>query len=137
MTRRFTLVDSNVILDLLTDDPRWGQWSADQIEDCAERGPLLINQFVYAEISVDFERIEDLDSVVPIELFLRAELPWEAAFLAAKCHRAYRRRGGARTTTLPDFFVGARAAVLGLRLLTRDAGRYRTYFPTVNLIAPA
>ncbi len=133
---RATLVDSNVLLDLLTDDPRWGKWSAERIEQCAERGPLLINQVVYAEISSDVERVEQLDELVPRELFFRAELPWPAAFLAAKCHRLYRTRGGARTTTLPDFFIGAHAAVLNLRLLTRDATRYRTYFPTVQLIAP-
>lgn len=131
-----TLVDSNVVLDLLTDDAEWGPWSADQIQRCAEQGPLLINQVVYAEVSVDIARIEELDSLLPRELFLRAELPWEAAFLAAKCHCQYRSRGGPRTTTLPDFFIGAHAAVLGLRLLTRDATRYRTYLPTVELVAP-
>lgn len=131
-----TLVDSNVLLDLLTDDPRWGQWSADRIEQCAARGPLLINQLVYAEVSVNVEHIEELDELVPEELFRRAELPWEAAFLAGQCQRRYRDRGGLRTTTLPDFFIGAHAAVLGLRLLTRDAARYRTYFPTLDVIAP-
>jgi len=117
--------------------PEWGSWSAEHIEQCADQGPLLINQVVYAEVSTDIELIEDLEALVPDELFLRAELPWEAAFLAAKCHRRYRRLGGTRSTTLPDFFIGAHAAVLGLRLLTRDAARYRTYFPTVELVVPA
>lgn len=131
-----TVVDSNVLLDVLTDDPAWGEWSAGQLEQCAQDGPLLINQVVYAEVSVDVPRNEDMAVLLPPGTFLRSEIPWEAAFLAGKSHRDYRRRGGARTTTLPAFFIGAHAAVFGLRLLTRDAARHRTYFPTVELIAP-
>lgn len=131
-----TLVDSNVLLDLITDDPIWAGWSGDALATAAEAGPLLINAVIYAEVSVRFSRIEDLDDALPTEDYRRSPLPWEAAFLAAKAHRSYRRRGGTRGSTLPDFFIGAHAAVDGVRLLTRDVRRYRTYFPTVELLAP-
>ena len=131
-----TLVDSNVLLDLLTGDPVWSAWSGDQLEQALDRGPVVINQIVYAEVSPRFSRIEDLDATLSADRFVRATLPWSAAFLAARCYVQYRERGGARTSTLPDFFIGAHAAVAGLRLLTRDAGRYRTYFPTVELLTP-
>lgn len=131
-----TLVDSNVLLDLMTDDPQWSAWSATALETAANTGPVVINPIVYAEVSVRFSRIEDLDDALPAEDFVRAPLPWSAAFLAAKCSVDYRRRGGSRNAPLPDFFIGAHAAVSRFRLLTRDAGRYRTYFPTVELITP-
>ncbi|MBA8927680.1 hypothetical protein BC739_004886 [Kutzneria viridogrisea] len=131
-----TLVASNVILDLLTKDPQWCAWSFQQIEEAADRGPLLINHVVYAEVSVRFTRMEDVEEALEPTLFLRASLPWTAAFLAGKCFRDYRNRGGTKTSPLPDFFIGAHAAVMGLPLLTRDAPRYRTYFPTVQLITP-
>lgn len=95
-----------------------------------------MNPLVYAEVSVGFERIEELDDALPEEVFRREPLPWEAAFLAGKSFRSYRRRGGRRHAPLPDFYIGAHAAVAGYRLLTRDAARYRTYFPRVELIAP-
>lgn len=131
-----TLVDSNVLLDILTEDERWLRWSLDSLSAAAERGPLVINPVIYAEVSVRFSRIEDLDEALPPNDFIRAPVPWEAAFLAGKAFLAYRRKGGSKGTTLPDFFVGAHAAVSGLTLLTRDARRYRTYFPTVPVIAP-
>lgn len=102
----------------------------------AEWETLVINPLIYAEVSVRFERIEDLEAALPTTLFRRDGLPWEAGFLAGKCFRAYRRRGRARRSPLPDFYVGAHAAIRGYTLLTRDATRYRTYFPTLKLIAP-
>jgi predicted nucleic acid-binding protein len=131
-----TLVDSNVLLDVLTGDPQWSNWSAGALEHAADDGPLVINPVIYAEISIGFTRIEDLDEVIPAADFVRAPLPWAAAFLAGKCFQEYRRREGAKRSPLPDFFIGAHAAVAGLRLLTRDAARYRTYFPRIEVIAP-
>jgi len=131
-----TLVDSNVLLDVLTVDPDWYQWSSDALGDAADSGPLFINPIIYAEVSVRFSRIEDLEDALPSADYRRAPLPWEAAFLAGKAFVRYRRRGGARTTTLPDFYIGAHAAVAELTLLTRDAARYRSYFPTVELVVP-
>ncbi len=132
-----TLVDSNVLLDLLTVDPRWRDWSLDALADAADKGPLYINPVIYAEVSVRFATIEELEAKLPHSEYRRAPLPWEAAFLAGKVHLAYRQNGGRRTSTLPDFFIGAHAAVAGLELLTRDSGRYRTYFPTLAVTAPA
>jgi predicted nucleic acid-binding protein len=131
-----TLVDANVLLDVITEDTDWLAWSLDALAEAAEAGPLWINPIIYAETSVRFSRIEDLEDALPADDFRRAPLPWEAAFLAAKVFVDYRRRGGTRTSTLPDFFIGAHAAVAGLPLLTRDTGRYRTYFPSVTLVAP-
>ncbi len=131
-----TLVDSNVLLDILTNDPTWSAWSATALERCANEGMLYINPIIYAEISIRFNSIEELEAAVPEESFRRLPLSAEAAFLAGKAFLRYRRQGGQHTTTLPDFFIGAHAAVTGLRLLTRDAQRYRTYFPTLPLIAP-
>ncbi|MEO8604772.1 MAG: type II toxin-antitoxin system VapC family toxin [bacterium] len=131
-----TLVDSNVLLDVLTDDPRWRAWSADALAAQADRGVLAINPIIYAEVSVGFVRIEDLDAALPPPTFHRLALPWDAAFLAGKCFLAYRKRGGARALPLPDFYIGAHASVSGMTLLTRDAARYRTYFPKLRLIAP-
>jgi predicted nucleic acid-binding protein len=133
---RGTLVDSNVLLDVLTRDPAWGQWSATRLAEALDRGPVVINQIVYGEVSLGFSTIEALDSALVPDRFVRANLPWAAAFLAARCFRTYRTRGGTRTSTLPDFLIGAHAAVLDLTLLTRDTARYRTYFPSVRLVAP-
>jgi len=130
------LLDSNVLLDVLEEDPDWYAWSAAALARAADAGELVINPIVYAEVSVGFERIEDMEALMPPEDFVRAALPWEAAFLAGKCFLAYRRAGGDRRSPLPDFFIGAHAAVEGLTLVTRDARRYRTYFPTVDIIAP-
>jgi predicted nucleic acid-binding protein len=122
--------------DLATNDPRWATWSARALARTADSNLLVINPLVYAEVWIGFERIEDLEDVLPHDVFRREALPYEAAFLAGKSLLAYRRRGGARTAPLPDFYIGAHAAVAGHALLTRDAQRYRSYFPTVRLIAP-
>lgn len=132
-----TLVDSNVLLDLFTRDPTWSAWSSDRLAEALDRGPVLVNQVVYGEVAHRFSTIEALDEVLTADRFVRGNLPWAAAFLAATCYRDYRRRGCGRTLILPDFFIGAHAAVLRVQLLTRDAARYRTYFPTVALIAPS
>lgn len=130
------LVDANILIDITTDNPAWGSRSADALERVARGQLLLINPLIYAEVSVAFRRIEDLDAVLPAQVFQREELPWEAGFLAGKAFLAYRRKGGARSSPLPDFYIGAHAAVRGHALLTRDRGRYVTYFPTVTLISP-
>lgn len=130
------LVDANVLIDVATDDPRWGEWSARALEEAGRGRRLILSPIVYAEVSIAFERIEELDALLPPSVFHREALPWEAAFLAGKAFLAYRRRGGARTTPLPDFLIGAHAAVRGHALLTRDRGRFATYFPTVELIEP-
>ena len=130
------LVDSNVILDVVTGDPQWSEWSGSMLAHHADRSVLVINPIIYAEVSVGFERIEELDEALPADSFRRDPLPWEAAFLAGKCFLAYRRQGGSRRSPLPDFYIGAHAAVAGLPLLTRDVRRYRTYFPRLVLLTP-
>lgn len=130
------LVDSNVLLDVLTDDPRWGAWSAAQLDAAATKSELAINPIIYAEVSVGFERIEDLDAALAPDVFRRLPLPWEAGFLAGKAFLDYRRAKGARASPLPDFYIGAHAAIEGMRLLTRDVKRYRTYYPKLALICP-
>jgi predicted nucleic acid-binding protein len=130
------LVDSNVILDVATEDPRWGEWSAQTLEAAANKSLLVINPLIYAEVSIGFATIEDLEDAIPATVFRREVLPYEAAFLAGKSFLDYRRRGGRKSSPLPDFYIGAHAAITGFRLLTRDAARYRTYFPTVKLIEP-
>ena len=131
-----TLVDSNVILDVATDDAEWGDWSASMLSRAAQSGRLVINPLIYAEVSCGFERIEELDDAVPPDYFEREPLPWPAAFLAAKAFVRYRRRGGAGRAPLPDFYIGAHAAIARYTLLTRDARRYSTYFPKLRIIAP-
>ncbi len=131
-----TLVDSNVVLDVLTEDEEWFDWSADRLAAAASIGPIVINPIIYAEVSPRFERIEDLEDALPADYYRRVPLPWEAAFLAGQCFVNYRRRGGERRSPMPDFYIGAHAAVSGLTLLTRDARRYRTYFPTLRIVAP-
>jgi hypothetical protein len=130
------LVDSNVLLDVMTEDPRWLAWSAEAIERAADRFRLVINPVIYAEVSIRYSRIEDLEAALPRTMFDREAIPFEAAFLAGKSFVTYRRHGGTRRSPLPDFFIGAHAAVAGYQLLTRDAPRYRTYFPRLSLIAP-
>lgn len=129
-------MDANVLLDVLTDDPQWYDWSAAQLDACAADAELCINTIVYAEVSVGFERIEDLDDALPADAFTRLELPWEAGFLAGKAFLQYRRAKGTRTSPLPDFYIGAHAAIEGMALLTRDAAHYRTYYPVLRLICP-
>jgi predicted nucleic acid-binding protein len=130
------LVDSNVILDTLTEDANWFQWSSNALAEAAENATLVINPIIYAEVSIRFERIEELEETLPESYFRRDALPWEAGFLAGKCFVAYRRRGGLRRAPMPDFYIGAHTAVSGMTLLTRDVARYRTYFPRVRLISP-
>jgi predicted nucleic acid-binding protein len=124
------------MLDILTADPDWGQWSSDALARARDDGELVINPIVYAEVSTGFHLIEDLDDAVPESDFEREELPYQAGFLAGKAFLVYRRRGGQHRSPLPDFYIGAHAAVRGYRLLTRDPARYRTYFPTVEVIGP-
>jgi predicted nucleic acid-binding protein len=131
-----TLVDTNVLLDLVTDDPKWADWSLSQLEAASLDGPLLINDAVYAELAVRYERIEHLEAFVDGAGLEMASIPRAALFLAGKVFAQYRRAGGSRTGVLPDFFIGAHAAVAQLPLLTRDVRRYRTYFPSLELIAP-
>lgn len=130
------LVDSNIILDIVTEDRRWFDWSNDMLLSLSEANLLVINPIIYSEISVGFERIEDLEDVLDRRLFRRDQIPWEAAFLAGKCFLNYRRQGGKKEAPLPDFFIGAHAAVAKMQLLTRDDSRYKTYFPTVKIIGP-
>ena len=131
-----TLVDTNVLLDIATNDPNWAAWSMRQLDAAAIRGPVLINAVVYAEFSIGYARIEEVDKVLAEAGFELVETPRPALFLAGKAFERYRAQGGARRGVLPDFFVGAHAAVAGFVLLTRDARRYRAYFPSLELIAP-
>ena len=130
------LVDSNVILDIAHEDPQWRGWSEAAIEEAAENSVFVINPIIYAEVSVGYARVEHGEAVLTPDRFRREALPYEAAFAAGRAFLDYRRRGGTKTSPLPDFYIGAHAAVRRYRLLTRDAARYRTYFPTVELIAP-
>jgi predicted nucleic acid-binding protein len=131
------LVDSNVLLDVATDDRRWYSWSSSTLRHVADESILVINALIYAEVSVGFSSIEALEEALPAALYRRDDLPYEAAFLAGKAFLRYRQRGGSKQSPLPDFYIGAHAAVAGYRLLTRDASRYRTYFPKLELVAPA
>lgn len=130
------LVDSNVLLDIFTADPDWLSWSQSALADALLAGPVGINQLVYAEVSTAFKNPADLDAVLLRMKIQRADLPWEAAHLAAMAFVAYRRKGGLKTSPLPDFYIHAHAQSSNLTLLTRDAKRCRTYFPKVKLIAP-
>lgn len=130
------LIDSNVLLDILAKDPLWYSWSAAAVESVGDRFRLVINAVIYSEVSVHYSQIEDVDAALPKSTFDREPIPYEAAFLAGKSFLIYRRRGGTKRLPLPDFFIGAHAAVAGYRLLTRDAIRYRTYFPKLPLITP-
>jgi predicted nucleic acid-binding protein len=132
-----TLVDTNVLLDVLTADPQWADWSIRQLDAASLQGPVVINDIVYAELSVRFATIEAVDAMLAEADIEMAAIPRAALFLAAKAFQRYRAAGGARTGVLPDFFIGAHAAVARLPLLTHDARRYRTYFPSVQLTAPA
>lgn len=131
-----TLVDSNVLLDVFADDPTWYQWSASALRDALAQGPLWVDAAIYAEVSTGFTRIEELERALVLCACRWLPMPREACFLAGKAWLDYRRRGGTRMTPLPDFYIGAHAAVSGLQLVTRDARRYATYFPGVALITP-
>jgi predicted nucleic acid-binding protein len=130
------LVDSNVILDVFLNDLKWADWSEAKLEEYSDHASLYINSIIYSEISIGFKLIEDLESAIDKAGFQLLEIPKEALFLAGKAYIKYKRRAGIKSTPLPDFFIGAQAAVLNLDLLTRDISRYQTYFPTVTLIAP-
>jgi predicted nucleic acid-binding protein len=131
-----TLVDSNVLLDLVTKDSVWSAWSAAALNDVSIDGPLVINVVIYAELSTRYATIESLDDFVSGIGLQLIELPRTSLFLAAKVFRRYRSSGGVKTGVLPDFFIGAHASVLDLPILTRDVRRYRSYFPAVRLISP-
>jgi predicted nucleic acid-binding protein len=131
------LVDTNVLIDVLGEDTNWTEWSAAALERAGDTARLVINPVIYCEVSVQYSSIEALAEALPTTAFEREPLPFEAAFLAGKAYLAYRRRGGTKQSLLPDFLIGAHAAIAGYRLLTRDATRYRTYFPRLDLIAPA
>lgn len=131
-----TLVDSSVLLDIFTEDPKWFDWSASSLASHAEQSVLVINPIIYAEVSAHFSRIEELEAALPRTLYIREDLPWEAAFLAGRCFVNYRRRGGVRSAPMPDFYIGAHAAIKGLSVITRDPRRIRDYFPGVTVICP-
>jgi predicted nucleic acid-binding protein len=130
------LVDTNILLDVVTDDPAWADWSQQQLDVAALRDRLAVNPVVYAEFSSQFRRIEDVNAMLASVEIAVADMPRPALFLAGHVFKTYRSRGGPRTSILPDFFIGAQAIVLDAPLITRDAGRYRNYFPTLELIAP-
>lgn len=131
------LIDSNVLLDVMTEDAAWSAWSSNALAQAADRYRLVVNPVIYAEVSVRYSKIEELDAALPKAMIEREPLPYDAAFLAVKAFLSYRRRAGTKTSPLPDFFIGAHAAIAGYQLLTRDAARFRTYFPKLPLIAPA
>ena len=133
---RGVLVDSNVLLDIATNDPKWAEWSAGALAECADCTTLIISPIVYAQLSIGFSTIEALDAALPFAPYERDALPWEAGFLAGKCYLSYRRRAGQRPTPLPDFYIGAHAAIERLALLTRDVACYRTYFPKLEILGP-
>ncbi|MGB8336152.1 MAG: PIN domain-containing protein [Desulfobacterales bacterium] len=136
MTGKGVLVDSNIILDVFTGDPNWADWSESMLEEYSNVSKLYINSIIYSEISIGFNRIEDLESAIIEAGFQMLDFPKEALFLAGKAFLKYKKKRGARSSPLPDFFIGAQAAVLNIALVTRDVSRYRSYFPTVNLITP-
>ncbi len=131
-----TMVDSCILLDVFTEDLKWFEWSSHALSEQADSGMLVVNPAIYAEVSIRFSRIEELESLLPPDVFEHRPIPREAAFLAGKCFLKYRRRGGKKALPLPDFLIGAHAAVENLPLITRDAKRFQTYFPTVKLICP-
>ena len=130
------VVDSCVYLDVFTHDPTWFEWSSKALSNAADMGTIVLNPAIYAEISVRFDRIERIEALLPADVFEYREVPREAAFLAGKCFLRYRRRGGLKERPLPDFFIGAHAAVAGIPLVTRDPNRFREYFPSLQLVAP-
>lgn len=134
---RGVLVDSNILLDVATNDAKWSHWSGSALAECAEHAALVINPIIYAEVSIGYTTIEALNAALPSTLYQRDPLPWEAGFLAGKCFLAYRKRGGVRYSPMPDFYVGAHAAIEHLALLTRDVARFQTYFPKVEILSPS
>jgi predicted nucleic acid-binding protein len=131
-----TLVDSNVLLDVLSEDADWVAWAMDKLRASREAGPLVINPLIYAETAPSFDDIVGFDRILESNGIAREDLPWDAAYLAGQRHAIYRKKGGSRERTLPDFLIGAHAVVKRHRLLTRDARRFRSYFPSLDIIAP-
>ena len=131
-----TLIDSNVLIDLLDDDSEWRSWSDTMVEDCMRKGPVVINPLIFAEVAAGFGSLDELNQRLPETSVKREALPFEAAFLAARAFVIYRHHGGERRSPLPDFYIGAHAAVAGYTLLTRDARRYKHYFPKLRIVAP-
>lgn len=131
-----TLIDSNVLIDLFDEESEWQGWSDAMVAKCRDRGPIVINPVILAEVSTGFDSFEAVNAHLPEDFIQREPLPWEAAFLAARAFLIYRHQGGERRSPLPDFYIGAHAAVAGYTLLTRDARRYRYYFPKLRIIAP-
>ena len=131
------MVDSNVLIDVLENDPRWVEWSTDQLEPLIAARRAVVNPIIYAEIAANFASIEMLEQTLADRHLLREQLPWDAAFMASQAHKLYRKRGGTKRSPLPDFYIGAHASLAGYALLTRDPKRYREYFPKLRLISPA
>ena len=131
-----TLVDSCILIDVLADDPKWADWSLGQLDLCSQQAPLIINPLILAEISPRFETARDLEAALAALPLVREALPWDAAFLAGQAFKVYRQAMGSKTSPMPDFYIGAHALVGGLQLLTRDAARYRSYFPRLQIVAP-
>ena len=131
-----TLVDSCVLIDVLANDPRWAEWSLGQLDTLGSHAPLIINPIILAELSPRFERAADLEAALAALPLVREALPWDAAFLAGQAFKVYRKTKGAKTSPMPDFYIGAHALVNNLQLLTRDAKRYHSYFPKLNIVAP-
>jgi predicted nucleic acid-binding protein len=130
------LVDSNLFIDMIYDDPVWSGWSRDAVRVCASGGRLLINQIIYSELSANYSSVAELERVLSGLPLARENLPWEAGFMAGQAYAAYRKNEGRKSSPLADFYIGAHAATKGYRLITRDAARYKTYFPKVVLICP-
>lgn len=131
-----TLVDSCILIDVLANDPHWADWSLERLDRLGAQGPLVINPIILAEVSPRFECADDLEAALAGLPLVREALPWDAAFLAGQAFKVYRQALGAKTSPMPDFYIGAHALVGNLRLLTRDAARYRSYFPRLTLVAP-
>jgi predicted nucleic acid-binding protein len=131
-----TLVDTNVLLDIIERRPSWFEWAARRIAEASGEGRIILNPVIYAEASTPYDSQVEFDAIIHSLGFAREEIPWNAAFLAAKAHLAYRQRGGVKNQTLPDFFIAAHAQVKGYAFVTRDAARFRTYFPGLDIIAP-
>lgn len=130
------MIDSNVILDVISQDPIWFEWSSEKMKTHARDDVFVINPIIYSEVSIGYDQIEEVENLFIPTYFTRESIPWEACFLAGKCFLSYRKKGGSKTSPLPDFYIGSHALVRGYRLITRDAARYRTYFPQLELISP-
>lgn len=130
------MIDSNVILDIILQDANWYTWSSEKMSVLCEDNIFIVNSIVYAEVSIGFERIEEVEELFLPNYFVREPIPWEACFLAGKSFLQYKKKGGTKASPLPDFFIGSHALIKGYRLLTRDVSRYKTYFPKLQLISP-